>query len=90
MGRNFKFSRHAIERMDKRRIPVSAVAATLAHGRHAYSRGALFFAIGRREVDSWQSKGVNLTPHKNIQVVCSPDGTILTVYRSSDFRALKK
>lgn len=83
-------SNHAQKRMDMRRISWAAVQAVLRYGRRAHACGALFFAIGRKEVMRYRARGIDLSAYRNIQVVCSPDGVILTTYRSSDFRPLKR
>ena len=81
---------HARLRMDGRRIPEAAVAAVLEHGRAVWARGALIHAVGRREVARAARHGVDLRPCEGVQVVCSPDGGVVTVYRNHDFRPLRR
>lgn len=81
---------HARQRMDGRRVPAEAVAAVLAHGREAWVRGACVHALGRREVERGARRGLDLRPYEGLQVVCSPQGDILTVYRNHDFRRLRR
>ncbi len=75
--------------MHGRRINMDAVKDVMQFGRHAYVRGALIYAIGKKEVDLYKAKGVKLDSYEGIQVVCSPDGSILTVYRNRDFKGLR-
>ena len=81
---------HARVRMDARRIPPAAVEVVLAHGREAWVRGARIHALGRREVASGARRGLDLRPYAGLQVVCSPEGDVLTVYRNHDFRSLRR
>ncbi len=80
---------HATERMDRRRLSRDAIACALRHGRKAYARGAVFFAIGRKEVQSCRRHGIDIRRHLNVQVVCTPNGVVLTAYRSGNFRPLR-
>lgn len=80
---------HAWMRMTARSLSSSAIEAALAYGRVAYVRGAAIFAIGRKEVERYSTRGVDLAKHEGVQVVCTPEGTILTVYRNRDFRGLR-
>jgi len=75
--------------MDARRIPAEAVSATLEFGRIVHIRGAVIHAVGKREAEKWDARGVNLFRHEGVQVVCSPDGALLTVYRNRDLRGLR-
>lgn len=81
---------HARLRMDGRRISPVAVAAVLAHGREAWVRGAKVVALGHGEVLKGARRGLDLRPFEGLQVVCSPEGDILTVYRNHDFRPLRR
>ena len=81
---------HARLRMDGRRIPPTAVEAVLAHGREAWVRGARIHALGKREVARAARRGLDLRPFAGLQVVCSPEGDVLTVYRNHDFRSLRR
>ena len=81
---------HAEARLAQRRIPPQAVEAVLAYGRSAFVRGAQIRAIGRREVERFQKKGIDLRPFNGLQVLLASDGShVLTAYRNHDFRGLK-
>lgn len=81
---------HARLRMDGRRIPVEAVAAVLDHGRVAWVRGAQVYALGRKEVDRAARRGLDLRAYAGLQVICAPNGGVITVYRNHDFRSLRR
>lgn len=85
----FRVTKHAVERMDARRIPYYAVQVVLAYGRFSWVRGGQIFALGRREVKRASVQGHNLAPFQGIQVVCSPNGSILTVYKNQSFNFRK-
>ena len=61
----------------------------LDYGRVAYVRGAKIYVIGRKEVESFLRKGIELADFEGIHVVCSPEGVVLTTYRNRDFRGLR-
>lgn len=82
-------TRHARRRMQMRAMSEEALALTLQFGRIVWTRGAQVFAIGYREVQRFLKEGIDLRPYEGVQVVCSPEGTILTVYRNRDFRRLR-
>ena len=80
---------HAHRRMAARRLSQAAVTAVLAFGRSIHTRGAEIYVIGRKEVVYYHSQGIDLTPFEGVQLVCSRDGTILTMYRNHDLRRLR-
>lgn len=80
---------HARQRMTGRRINNDDVKNALLFGREVHTRGASIFVIGRKEVTRYMEKGVDLRRQEGLQVVCSPDGAVLTVYRNNDFSSLK-
>jgi hypothetical protein len=82
-------SEHVVERMSARGLSVQALDAALRYGRKHHVRGAIIRAIGRKEVVDFQQGGINLSAYEGVQVVCSPDGTVITMYRNQDFRGLR-
>lgn len=83
-------TRHASERLIKRGLCLAGVDAAMTYGRLVHIRGADIHAIGRKEVERFEQDGVDLSPYEGLQVVCSSDGDVLTVYRNRDFRGLRK
>ncbi len=81
----FRVTRHAVERMDARRIPYFAVQVVLTYGQFSWVRGSQIFTITRRQVKRASLHGHDLAPFHGIQVVCSPNGSILTVYKNQTF-----
>lgn len=82
-------SNHAWRRMNARRLSADDVVMVMAYGRVVYVRGAAIHTIGRQEVRRYARQGVDLADHEGIQVVCSPDGVIMTVYRNRDLSRLR-
>lgn len=82
---------HALFRMNNRHISPLDVAAVLDYGRSYRVRGAVVYAMGRREVASCRGDGMSADRIAGLQVVCSPDDdVVITVYRNSDFRSLRR
>jgi hypothetical protein len=84
-----RLTEHARERMTQRRISPGAVEAALEYGRELHLRGALIYAIGRREVERYRTLGVDLSDLDGLQVVCAPSGAVVTTYRNRDFSGLR-
>lgn len=84
-------TRHASLRMGSRRISLSDVAVVMSYGHSFHVRGAVVYAMGRKELASCQSDGVPTEGIKDLQVICAPDSDeVITVYRNNDFRRLRR
>jgi len=80
---------HAWQRMQQRGIRPALVEQVLRYGRAVYARGLLFRVIGRREVDFFATRGINLRAAEGVHVLVQPDGSVLTTYRNHDLRAIR-
>ncbi|MBL9042735.1 MAG: DUF4258 domain-containing protein [Myxococcales bacterium] len=85
----FHLTAHAHHRMRARGVSQTALQAVLIYGRMAYVRGAEVYAIGRKEVRRYAREGMDLSRFNGVQVVCAPDGRILTVYRGRHLKGLR-
>lgn len=84
-------TRHASLRMGSRRISLSDVAVVMDYGRRFHVRGAVVYAMGRREVAFCRCDGIATEGIRGLQVVCAPENdAVLTVYRNNDFRSLRR
>lgn len=83
-------TQHARTRMHQRRLSHGAVAMVIAYGRLVRVRDAEIYAVGRKEIARARCEDVDLRPFAGVQVVCDCTGSILTVYRNSDFRGLRQ
>ncbi|KWO11895.1 hypothetical protein WM26_16110 [Burkholderia cepacia] len=75
--------------MVTRGLSAEAIDAALTFGRAVHTRGAEIHAIGRKEVSRYAGLGIDLARYEGVQVVVSPDGHIVTVYRNHSFRGLR-
>ena len=89
VGIDGQLTKHALERMTARALNSEAVQAAFDYGRVVHVRGAEIYAIGRREIEFYANRGIDLRLFGGVQVVCSPEGAILTVYRNKNFRGLR-
>ena len=73
----FYLTEHAVKQMNARRIEREAVLAALSFGRVEHLHGAIFYTIGRNELEKTRAD------YEGVQVVCdAADGTVITVYRN--------
>lgn len=82
-------TRHATTRMAHRGIQPDVIEHVIEYGRTVYTRGAIVYAIGRKEVERYRQEDIDLSEYEGVQVVCTTDGAVLTVYRNHDFRGLR-
>lgn len=82
-------SAHARQRMNARNLGLTAIKATLDFGRVVYTRGAIIYAIGKKEVRRHRSTRGDLGRFEGVHVVCAPDGTVITTYRNHNFRGIR-
>lgn len=88
--KNLELSQHAWERMTSRGFDDSTVLAVLEYGRVIYIRKAKIHVIGKREVEKFSFKGINLSKYEGVHVVCCPKSCfVLTMYRNRDLSGLK-
>ena len=86
---NYHLSHHAWARMGERSVSPDMIRKVFYYGRVAHVRNATIYAVGRKEVNRFDSENVDLTDVEGVQVVCSESGTVMTVYRNHDFRGLR-
>jgi len=89
ISNNFRLTLHAWERMEARGFSSEKINKVLSFGRVIHTRGAAIYAIGRKEINHYDNQGINLDGLNGAQVVCTKDGSIMTMYRNRDFRSLK-
>lgn len=85
----YSLTQHAWERMSRRRLSFEAIQLVLNYGRTAHLRGATIFAVGRKEAERYRLDDIELSSVEGVQVVCTNEGSILTVYRNQDLRGLR-
>lgn len=80
---SFSLTDHAALRMSQRGIGRDQLSAVLRFGRCYHTRGVRFFFVGRKEVQRYARKGVDLSFIENVQVLLAPrEDSVITVYRN--------
>ena len=87
--KKLKLSSHAKTQMKRRGISSEAVRMVLKFGREVFTRGAIVYAVGRKEIEHFKNIGINLVGLNGLQVVCGEDLSVITVYRNRDFKRLR-
>lgn len=80
---------HATKRMQQRQISQDMVNMVSIYGRTIYSRGATFKVIGRKEVEAWAHRGIDLRAAEGLHVLLSGDGAVMTTYRNHNLRKIR-
>lgn len=86
-------TQHAQHRMTARGISEYALKTVLAFGRKLYLKGAVYYVLGRKEIEKYGEKEPILQQLEGVQVVTSAEEGIyrvLTVFKNRDFKGLKK
>ena len=76
---------HAQERMSQRGINQFAIELAIKIGRSFYSKNALFFFIGKKEVKKYFEVIPSITKYEGVVVISSSKGAVLTTYRNKNF-----
>lgn len=83
------FSGHGKARLFGRRFSVAGVGDVLSFGREVHARGAVVYAVGKREVVRARKQGVDISDLEGWHIVCGHSGAILTVYKNRSLRRLR-
>ena len=86
---NLNISYHAKKQMKRRGISSEAIWKVLEFGREVFTRGAIVYVLGRKEIEHFKNVGINLIGLNGLQVVCGEDLSVITVYRNRNFRRLR-
>lgn len=81
-GGTFVMSDHAMKRMFSRSFSPETIRKALRHGKPSYGDDVRIYRVGKKQVTY---VGRELLEAEGIQVVSDHGGTVVTVYRSSDF-----
>lgn len=76
---SLSFTIHAELRMAQYAIRPSDVRLAIRYGRCFHKNQARHYWVGRREVERWARRGVNLVPVEGLHVVQNLAGGIITV-----------
>ena len=86
---HYRLTDHAGLRMQQRHIPTHLLEMVLEYGRTIHARGATYKVVGRKEVEHFQRKGVDLRDAEGIHVLLGEDDVVLTTYRNHDLRHIR-
>ena len=77
---------HAKKRANSRGVSQKAIELAMKIGRVSYSKGAIFFWIGKKEIKKFIKTIPDITKYEGTVVVCSSNGgAILTTYKNKSF-----
>lgn len=83
-------TKHGLQRMSQRNLGLDQVEAVLDYGRRIETPYATIFAVGRKEVTHWATRGLDLGHLNGVLVICDRhEGAVITTYRSHNFRKLR-
>lgn len=83
---------HAQKRMKQRDVSEHMVKLVLAFGRKLYSKGAVYYVIGRQEIKKFAEREPCLKGLEGTQVVTASetaDFTVLTVFKNRDLSFIR-
>lgn len=83
---------HAWVRMKQRGVSKYIVKLVLAFGRKLHAKGAVYYVIGRKEIQKYSDREPVLKKLEGIQVVTNVKEnifTILTVLKNKDFSRIR-
>ncbi|TAL98756.1 MAG: DUF4258 domain-containing protein [Paraburkholderia sp.] len=86
---HLKLTNHAVVRMQQRGIPADAIDAALTYGRSVHAKDATFYVVGRKEIQRYASRGIDLSAMSGLQVLVGSDGAVITAYRNQDLHAIR-
>jgi hypothetical protein len=84
-----RLTEHAVTRANARRLAPCDMESILAFGREVHTRGAVIYAVGRREVERARTISEDIAEFEGWHIVCSRRGEIITVYKNRDLRGLR-
>ncbi len=86
---HYRLTDHAGLRMQQRHIPPHLLEMVLEYGRTIHARGATYKVVGRKEVEHFLRKGVDLRDAEGIHVLLGEDDVVLTTYRNHNLRRIR-
>lgn len=84
-----KLTNHASKRISQRGISTQDIELVLEFGRQVRSRGAVFYVIGKKEIERYYKIEPRLSELNGLQVITSGEDVVITVYCNKDFRSIR-
>lgn len=85
----FRLTHHAVLRSQQRSISLPTIDLVTIYGRKIRARGATFMVVGRKEVDKYKDKGIDLSKAEGVHVLLGQEGQVITTYRNQDLRSIR-
>ena len=86
---SLQLTHHASLRSQQRSISLPTIDLVTTYGRKIHARGATFMVVGRKEVDRYKDKGIDLSKAQGVHVLLSTGGRVITTYRNQDLRSIR-
>lgn len=86
---DFHLTQHAALRSQQRSISIPTIDLVTTYGRKIRARGTTFMVVGRKEVDKYKGKGIDLSKAEGVHVLLGQEGQIITTYRNQDLRSIR-
>lgn len=80
---------HAMLRMGQRGIKLEVLELILRFGREIRSKGAVFYVLGKKEVQKYCQYVPKLKEMEGMQVLTSNEGVVITAYRNKNLRKVR-
>lgn len=80
---------HAELRARQRQISPALLELVMQYGRTIHSRSATYMVIGRKEVEHFAHRGIDLRKAEGVHVLLGSDGAVITTYRNQDLRKIR-
>lgn len=80
---------HAMLRMGQRGIKLEVLELILRFGREIRSKGAVFYVLGKKEVQKYCQYVPQLKEMEGMQVLTSNEGVVITAYRNKNLRKVR-
>ena len=80
---------HAEMRMCQRGICADTLELILQFGRKIRSKGAIFYVIGKKEIQRYCQVEPKLRNMEGMQVLTTHEGTVITTYRNKNLRSIR-
>lgn len=80
---------HAEMRMNQRGICTDTLELILQFGRKIRSKGAIFYVIGKKEIQRYCQIEPKLRDMEGMQVLTSLEGSVITTYRNKNLRSIR-
>lgn len=83
------YSVHAHQRAKQRGVTANKVAHLMRFGRKQHQNGAIYYSVGRKEIQRYSCYCPDLIEMNGLHLVMSLTGEIITVFRNKNFKGIR-